>query len=76
MAEERQSVEMILNDIKQYIFSEDDEFITAQHIIGMKMLFRGWVVKNWMNIDQQTSITMKKINKILVKCSVNFYSKS
>jgi len=74
--EEKQSIEMIINDIKRYILAETNEFDTTQHLIGMHMLFRGWVVKNWMDVTKETSIAMKKVNKILVKNSVNFYAKS
>ena len=74
--DEKIIVDMILDDINTYLFSKDNEYNTTQHIIGMKMIFRGWVVKNWININQQTSISMKRINKIIVKRSVLYYSKS
>ena len=41
MVEEDQYVKMIIDDTKRYLFSENTEYITAQHIIGMKLLFRG-----------------------------------
>ena len=73
---ERNTVDMIMNDIKRYLFSENNEYNTTQHLIGIKMLFRGWVVKNWLHINQHTSISMKKINKIIAKISMLYYSKS
>ena len=75
--EEKQNAEMIIDDIENYILVENKEFITTQHLIGMKMLYRGWVVKNWMNIEERNTTTkMKKMNKVLVKQSVIFYSKA
>ena len=31
--EEKETVEMIVNDIKRYLFSENDEYTTTQHLI-------------------------------------------
>jgi len=73
--EERLMVNLIINDIESYLLDDGNEYNTTQHLIGMKMIFRGWVVKNWSNVNQQTSFNMKKINKIIVKISVQFYSK-
>ena len=40
----------------------------------MKLIFRGWVSKNWINVNQRQSYAMKKMNKVIVKHSVIFYS--
>ena len=40
----------------------------------MKCLFRGWVTKNWRNVNERQSEAMRKINKILVRSSVVCYS--
>ena len=74
--DEMQQVEWIMKDIKKYLYQEDEEYMTTQQVIGMKMLFKGWSVKNWVNVNVEPSLKMKKINKILVKCSVTFYSKA
>lgn len=73
---ERELVELIMKDIKAYVHNEDAEFTTTQQLIGMDLLFKGWVVKNWLNVNQEQSYLMKKLNKILVKHSVMFYSKA
>ena len=65
-----------MQDIKKYLFQEDGVFMTNQHLIGMKMLFRGWSIKNWMDVNVTPSLRMKNINKILVKYSLTFYSKA
>lgn len=72
---ERELVELIMKDIKAYVHNKDAEFTTTQQLIGMDLLFKGWVVKNWLNVNQEQSYLMKKLNKILVKHSVMFYSK-
>ena len=75
--EEKDIVEMVVMDIKRHIGLElSGEYFTTQHIIGMKCIFRGWVVKNWRDVrDEQTQV-MKQMNKIIVKKSVNFYSEA
>ena len=57
------------------VHEEETDFATTQHLIGMDLLFRGWVVKNWVNVNHEQSYLMKKLNKIIVKHSVIFYSK-
>ena len=39
------TVKMIILDIKWYIFHENNEYTTTEHIIGMEFIFQGWVVK-------------------------------
>jgi len=49
--DEKDTVELILNNIKRYLFQENNDYITTQNIVGMRIIFRGWVVKNWRDID-------------------------
>ena len=66
---------MIIEDIKNCVYQEGEEHMTTQHLVGMDLVFKGWVVKNWLSVQQRQSCTMKKFNKVIVKCSVMFYSK-
>ena len=50
------------------------EWLTAESLIGLKYLFRGWVMKNLLNIQEFQMIGMRKANKIIAKKSVEFHS--
>ena len=52
------------------------EFTTIQHMIRMNKMFQGWVMKRWDNVNKEQSNEMRKVNKIIVKTSVLFYSKA
>ena len=67
---------MIIGDISWYAKDEEHKYVTIQHAIGMELIFKGWVVKNWMDVQQVQSHRMKKINKIIVKNSITFYLKA
>ena len=45
-----------------------------QQLVGIDLIFKGWVVKNWANMSQKQSLGIKRINKMIVKYSVRFYS--
>jgi len=77
-ANENDKVEigMIVDDIRNYVMKEQNEYTTTQHVIGMDLLFKGWVVKNWLNVNNKQRHVMKRINKIIVKQSVIYYSKA
>ena len=68
-------IEIIIEDIKTYIMGVQNEYVTMQCAIGMELIFKGWVVKNWFDVQQKQCFTMGKVNKIIVKQSVVFYSK-
>ena len=40
------TVELIVGDLETYLKEEDKDFVTTQHIIGMELVFKGWIVKN------------------------------
>ena len=60
---------------KNILTKEEKECATTQYLVGMELIFKGWVVKNWLNANQSQSHMMKKLNKINVKYGVIFYSK-
>ena len=43
---ENETVELIVGDLETYLKEEDKDFVTMQHIIGMELVFKGWIVKN------------------------------
>ena len=43
---DREIIQLIIADINRYIRNEDQEYLTTQHIIGMQLIFKGWVVRN------------------------------
>ena len=67
---------MITEDLHRYLHCDDQEYITTQHIVGMDMVFKGWAVKNWPDVNQGPPYSMRKLNKLIVKHSVTFYSKA
>ena len=64
-----------MNDVEKYLMvNEGNEHMSIQHIIGLKHAFRGWIVKNQKNINEDQTLALKRINKIIVKQSNLFYS--
>ena len=55
---------------------EDQHYVTIQHVIGIELLFKGWVVQNWLNVQDDQQMETKQMNKIIIKISVMFYSKA
>ena len=51
-------------------------YSTTQQVVGMELIFKGWVMKNWLNVQQEQEHVTKKLNRIIVKCSVIFYSRA
>ena len=73
---EKELVELIITDIRAYLHKEETEFKSTQNLIRIDLLFKGQVIKNWVNVNYEQSYVMKKVNKIIVKHSVMFYSKA
>ena len=48
---------------------------TNQMVIGMKYLFRGFVIKKWTRIDFSFSMKYVELNKIVIAHYMNFYLK-
>jgi len=75
--DDKQLFKLIIEDVTQYLArNESWTYNTTQHIIGMKNMFKGWIVKGWDNPEKEQSPEMIKVNKMLVKASVSYYSKS
>jgi len=43
----------MVKDIQNYMYNENMNELTTQSELGMKYLFRGWVTKNWSNINER-----------------------
>ena len=50
---DKAEIEMIIEDIKTYVMGAQNEYVTTQHAIGMELIFKGWVVKNWFDVQQK-----------------------
>ena len=75
--EDKELFKLILNDVTQYLAMNTEwNYVTTQHIIGMKNMFKGWIVKGWDDPRKEQSSDMRKVNIMLVKASVSYYSKS
>ena len=46
-------IDLIIADISVYVYGENEELATNQQLIGMDLLFRGWVVKNWIDVNEK-----------------------
>jgi hypothetical protein len=73
---ERETFELIIGDIRKYLWQQEEGYVTTQQEVGMKYVFRGWVVMNWINVNHRQSHVMKQANKIIARKSVEFYSKA
>ena len=60
-------IELIMKDLGTYIYQKEDDFETTQHLVGMDLIFKGWVMKNRVNVNEIQSYMMKKLNKANVK---------
>ena len=69
--EKRHVKEMIL-DIKRYFDNEEEELHTNQQTIGIRALFRGAVVKEWVAVNED-NINYHVCNRILVQKCVRYY---
>ena len=53
MNQTREVIKIIINSIEKYLMvNEQNECMSTQHIAGLKHIFRGWVVKNWRDINK------------------------
>ena len=65
----------MIEDILIYFNDEDEEeYTTNQHMVGMKYLFRGFIVKTWKGVNLSTNM-YKILNKIVVYHCVMYYKK-
>ena len=65
---EKDIINVIVQDMYYYLNKNDyHEYTIVQHLVGMSLIFKGWVVKNWENANHEQSQEMKKVNKVIVK---------
>ena len=65
----------MIEDILIYFDDEDEEeYTTNQHMVGMKYLFRGFIVKTWKGANLSTNM-YKILNKIVVYHCIMYYKK-
>lgn len=69
--EEKRQVKEMIEDVKRY-FEQDGQLYTNQSKLGMKNLFRGMIVKQWVDTNQ-SDIDYLEYNKVFVKSCVTFY---
>ena len=68
-------VQCFESHLRKYLYDDNESNqLTAQCLIGYKQLFRGWVMKNLLNVQEFQTIGMGKVNKIIIMKSVEFYS--
>ena len=73
----REQVDLMLSDIRQYLMEGVDvEGHTIQSVIGISLIFRGWIVKNWINVLDNQPRRIHLLNKIIIKQSVLFYAEA
>ena len=64
-----------VEDILRYIENkQDEEYETNQHLVGMKELFRGYVVIDWEGTDLSND-RFRVLNQIVVRKCVEYYTK-
>ena len=61
----------MINDIRKYLIERND-YETNQQYIGFKVLFKGYVIKNWYKANFNAT-KYAKLNKILIKRCVKYY---
>ena len=65
----------MLGDKKQHLNrSEETEGNTTQSTVGISNLFRVWIVKNWINVQDHQLKKTSVSNKIILRQSVLFYA--
>ena len=62
-------------DILVYLENDQEaEYETNQQYVGMTELFRGYVVKNWMEVNMNTK-KYRYLNRILARECVHYYDR-
>ena len=69
--------EVILNLIEDIVVyfdnGEEDEYVSSQQYVGMRELFRGFIVKDWVEADFNCK-QYSELNKIVIANAVKFYN--
>ena len=52
----------------QSYFHQDIKYqhTITQQLIRIELIFKGWVVKKWINVNQEQKFVMKKINRLTI----------
>ena len=62
-------------DIMRYLENDDDDkYETNQYLAGMKELFRGYLVIDWVRTNMNCK-KYRQVNMIIAKQCVEFYNK-
>ena len=62
----------MIKDIKRYFSGDETECYTNQQLIGIKALFRGVIVKEWVAVNNE-NINYHECNRKIVKSCIRFY---
>ena len=62
----------MIKDIKRYFSGDETEYYANQQLIGIKALFRGVIVKEWVAVNND-NMNYHEYNRILVKSCMQFY---
>ena len=69
--------DVILNMIKDIVVyfddGDDEEYESSQQYVGMRKLFRGFIVKDWIAADFNCE-QYSELNKIVIVNAVKFYN--
>ena len=64
---------VIISNIRRYLRQEEEEMEKYQIVIGIKYLFRGYIIKKWSGIDFSFSIKYVELNRVIIAHSMKFY---
>ena len=53
-----QEIQWIITDIKNYLYEQNEPVLTTQGELGMMNLFRGWITRNWLDINKSQNDLM------------------
>ena len=73
----RDQIDMMLQDMHQYLMEgEEIKGHATQSIAGMSQIFRGWIAKNQVDMQENQPRRMHVLNKLIIKQSVLFYAEA
>ena len=64
---------VLIEDIVDYL-NGNDHVPRSQNVIGFKMLFRGYIVKDWFGTNSDET-KYSYVNQLIVRCCVRLYHK-
>ena len=70
-------MEQISQNIEYYLNQDKDyHSVTRQSIISINQLFRGWIVRNWHDINEPQPKKMHILSKLIIKWSAKLCSEA